>query len=297
MAQLGLTVTGTLVTFGLLGFAVLALWLPPTIRIGRLRPWSVLFIAAIAAALFMGILGWTALLWIALFAYLCRLLGQRRFTGWRHGPLIGLVVAGTLALGMHALPGFYNPQIVDNVRLTPDAVPYSLYLSFDKATAGLLLLAFVVPLRPLSEGRYGRDLGRAGTVWLVTCLVAFSLALLAGYIDFAPKVPDFLWLWAGSNLFITAMTEEAFFRGFIQQRLAVVLGRFRHGDIAAVLIAAGLFGVAHIGGGALYVGLATVAGIGYGTVYHWTRRIELAALAHFMLNLAHVLLFTYPRLD
>ncbi|MFZ4115592.1 MAG: hypothetical protein ACOYK6_02570 [Chthoniobacterales bacterium] len=34
----------------------------------------------------------------------------------------------------------------------------------------------------------------------------------------------------------------------------------------------------------------------YGWVYHVTKRIEGSMLTHFLLNLTHLLLFTYPAL-
>lgn len=42
--------------------------------------------------------------------------------------------------------------------------------------------------------------------------------------------------------------------------------------------------------------IALLAGAGYAIVFDRTRRIEMAMLAHFALNAAHFLLFTYPRL-
>ncbi len=64
----------------------------------------------------------------------------------------------------------------------------------------------------------------------------------------------------------------------------------------ALLICAILFGLAHAGGGVWYVLLATVAGLGYGLVYHRTQRIELSILLHFALNSIHILFFSYPAL-
>ena len=43
-----------------------------------------------------------------------------------------------------------------------------------------------------------------------------------------------------------------------------------------------------------YVLLATLVGIGYGAGYHLTGRVEVSILVHFTLNLARLLLFTYP---
>jgi membrane protease YdiL (CAAX protease family) len=92
------------------------------------------------------------------------------------------------------------------------------------------------------------------------------------------------------------MAEEAFFRGFIQKNLSLMMKKIQHGDYLALLIAAVLFGLAHYPGGIKYVILATVAGLGYVWVYLTTKRIEGSILTHFGLNLTHFLFFTYPAL-
>lgn len=62
----------------------------------------------------------------------------------------------------------------------------------------------------------------------------------------------------------------------------------------ALLVGAVAFGSAHIAGGTTHVLLATLAGIGYGAAYHLTGRVEAGILVHFLLNLSHLVLFTYP---
>ena len=98
------------------------------------------------------------------------------------------------------------------------------------------------------------------------------------------------WTYAGlfltSNLFLTCVAEEAAFRGVIQGLLARRLGtdlRTVNGWLP-VLLAAVLFGLAHAAGGPLYVGLAMLAGLGYGLAYALSARIELAIALHFALN-------------
>ena len=61
-----------------------------------------------------------------------------------------------------------------------------------------------------------------------------------------------------------------------------------------LLVAAVAFGAAHVAGGTAYVLLATLAGISYGAAYHLTGRVEASILVHFTLNVAHLVLFTYP---
>jgi membrane protease YdiL (CAAX protease family) len=98
-----------------------------------------------------------------------------------------------------------------------------------------------------------------------------------------------MWLW--SMLFLTALPEEALFRGVVQTGLVARAGEWQGLTAAAVL-----FGVAHAGGGVVYVLLSIVAGAGYGWIYLRTRSIAGSILAHTALNSAHLLLFTYPAL-
>jgi membrane protease YdiL (CAAX protease family) len=65
-------------------------------------------------------------------------------------------------------------------------------------------------------------------------------------------------------------------------------------QLAGLLTAGVLFGMAHYAGGVRAIVLATIAGIGYGWIYWRTNRIEASILAHFLLNTMHILLFTYP---
>ena len=124
----------------------------------------------------------------------------------------------------------------------------------------------------------------------------FALVAMAlGYLDWQPKWTPVFWLWAASNLFFTCLSEEALFRGFIQRELAGAFEGKSYGTWLPIAVSAALFGVAHFAGGWSYVALATAAGLGYAVVYHRTRSIEMAMVAHFALNATHFLLFTYPR--
>ncbi|WP_185964325.1 CPBP family intramembrane glutamic endopeptidase [Aliikangiella marina] len=91
------------------------------------------------------------------------------------------------------------------------------------------------------------------------------------------------------------MAEETFFRGFIQQRLYYLFEKdsLWHKTIP-LIVASLLFGLVHFAGGIGYVVASTVAGIGYGLAYQITQRIEVAILSHTLLNLVHLVLFTYP---
>jgi membrane protease YdiL (CAAX protease family) len=137
---------------------------------------------------------------------------------------------------------------------------------------------------------------RAAIPAAVTILVIVSASVASGYVQWDPKWPDQFWIWGALNLLSTCMSEEAFFRGFIQAEIARHLGSRRGATLAAIGCSASLFGIAHIAGGWGYAALASVAGVGYAIVLHRSKRIEMSMLTHFGLNTVHFLLFTYPTI-
>jgi membrane protease YdiL (CAAX protease family) len=291
--------TGTAVSmldltpFLLLMLAVGALWA------GR-RIWVSMLLLAMGAGYLSGALSGYAALWIALLATACVLYDQsshqderwRRRTAKAAG-LIGIVVL-SLALALHQLPGFHNLLIMSGEILSPGSAPYDLWLNFDKTAAGLLVLGLTYHqlIRTRMDGVAA--LKRALLPITVTIAAALGFALLLGYVRWAPKLTSQFALWAPVNLIATCVSEEAFFRGFIQTQIARALRARRWGYIVAITSSAILFGLAHIGGGWTYVALAAAAGIGYAITFHRTQRIEMSILAHFGVNATHYLLFTYP---
>jgi membrane protease YdiL (CAAX protease family) len=96
-------------------------------------------------------------------------------------------------------------------------------------------------------------------------------------------------------LFVCVL-EESFFRGIAQTALMrwARQRRWPRADGLALLGASLLFGLVHLKGGAAFVLLATLAGLGYGAVYYWTGRIHYAVLLHFAVNAVHQLAFAAP---
>lgn len=200
-----------------------------------------------------------------------------------------------LALSMQKLPGFSNPVLVENMRISANGPAVTRYLSFDTISAGLILLAlFCSPAHRASEWKH---LGRR-TLLISACtlLSVLGLANLIGYVEPDFKLPPYTVAFLITNLLFTCVTEEAFFRGFMQEQLMHGMANLRGGAALAATISAVLFGIAHAKGGALLVQLATVAGLHYAYAYLSTRRIEAAIMTHFSLNSVHFIAFTYPSL-
>ncbi|WP_414439301.1 lysostaphin resistance A-like protein [Burkholderia sp. 22PA0106] len=274
-----------------------------------LLPWAAIFAAALLAwcprlrfaSLILGLLGYGSAFVLGLltppaFASLAGLgIAAYAIAPGRAWPL--RIAAGILftllggALLLHLAPGFHNLRVLHGVPITPDAVPFTMYLNADKALIGLWLL-WVLPsaVRPARWVKAAL-IGAAAAAGVL--LISLPIAFAAGAVSFAPKWPTFGWLWLLNNLLIVALAEEALFRGWIQRGLGIGLARVGGGQWMAVAIAALLFGAAHASGGIVLAGLATLAGIGYGLAYRFGG-LRAAWLAHASFDVIHFALFTYP---
>jgi len=261
----------------------------------RTLPWLYLTLLSIgyALALAYGQLGLLAAVPVALLLCAGLAVHQRQS---RIGRYLGhgLFTVLALALAMHWLPGFLNGRAIGPERFTDDAVPFSMYLNLDKPLIGFwLLLAcpWIVGRRSLRLGLY------AGALALtLSTLAALGGAIWLGIVSWAPKWPDQAWLWLLNNLLLVTLVEEALFRGYIQGGLSRRLQHLPYGQNLALLCAALLFGLVHLGAGWQWMLLASIAGVGYGLAYRFGG-LGAAVATHFGLSLLHFGLFTYPMLE
>jgi uncharacterized protein len=282
--------TAAWLAFGLLGLSIASTGLaaPHGERPNYLRHlWLVLLGLATAAGIVAGVLRPVALASIAAllaFAWLA----TRHDKAVVRVPFTLLTLLLALALAMHAVPGYDNPLLLKDVRLSTDSAPYTMYANFDKGVVGLVLLVFFC-LRASSWRDFGGALSSQASLLSGLLVVVLGSGWAMGFVHPDFKLPPFLPLFAVINLLFVCVAEEAFFRGVIQGQLA------RYGDTLAVVVSALLFGAAHLGGGWQFAVLASIAGLGYALLYSRTRRIEIPIAAHFLLNLVHFIVFTYPR--
>lgn len=283
-----------LITYGLLAGAVIAAWFKPLHISERftLPPWAVVFAASCAAGLVTDLLTWSAIAALACFAGLAWVAKGRK-PGTLKAAL--LVAAGcmALALSLHKFAGFTNPSLVRDMRVGDAAPSFTHNLNFDTTAAGLILFAFFcAPAR--TRGQW-RDAARQYPLILGAPLAVLAIGVCLRYVNIDFKIIAYTPIFFFSNLLFTCVVEETFFRGYIQQQFSVAMRRWRGGRHIAVAAAAFLFGVAHARGGPMLIGLATLAGLGYGYAYLRSQRIEAAIFTHFTLNALHFLAFTYPR--
>lgn len=270
---------------------VLTLWMPSR---GRIPLWYMPLACSIVFGFIAHHLTPAALPPLAVLAVSTRFLKKSERRGVRALAAGVLSITG-LGLGAHLFPGFYNLKVVDAVHVSQDGIPFTLHLNFDKTLIGIFILGEM------------HELMRTGSAWKKlmpeiaarTPFIILVLALLSVAFQFVrwdPKLPAILPIWAVTNLLFVCVAEEGFFRGFLQKYLSELWQDLRYGKLMALSIASLLFGVAHFTGGATYVVLASIAGFGYGWMYQLTGRIEASIVTHFLLNLVHLLLLTYPAL-
>ena len=201
----------------------------------------------------------------------------------------GLWFLASAALVMHAMPGYEGLVVADYVLLKAGSTYTDLYFNHDKVLVAWSLLNFIPlfrqsltpkPLTPFWLTPLTLTLGIAATL---------TLAVTFGLISWQPGWTPWFWVFAAGNLLNTCVAEELLFRGLLQRQL-----QKRLVPLLAMAVAAVLFGIAHLAGGWPYVGVATLAGAVYGLTYYVTGRVVWAVLVHWLLNLSHFVLFTYP---
>jgi membrane protease YdiL (CAAX protease family) len=284
----------TLITFGLLAASIVALW-APQIKLAqyRVHAWVPVFAASVVSGFIGGILAWQAIASLSAFGMLAKAARELPVGRLIRGILMVFTGWMALALSMHLFPGFSNPSLVVGARFSPTGIPFTHHANFDTTSAGLILMAvYCNPQR--TEWR--RVLTKTYPIIALTVAAVFGFALLVGYVAFYLKLAPYTALFLTTNLLFTCVTEEAFFRGFMQEQLTQFFPQRPRCAYMALVVAALLFGVAHGHGGPVLVALAAIAGMGYGYAYLATRRIEASILTHFAVNAVHFVFFTYPNL-
>jgi len=279
-----------IVLAALLALAVVSLWFPPLPTGTRRVPaWTITSAAVGIVALIAGAVTPVGIAIVLLLIALCAA-RERSTSPWLRVPAMAAITLIALALALHKIPGFYNPQIARDVAA--GAAPVTQYINLDKAIAGIVLIAFYgQPARTWADWR---AVGRAWPIVVATPVLVLGIALLTGVVDWAPKLPSSTGTFLLSNLLITCVAEEAFFRALMQRGLQNALAGTRYGVAVAIGVSSIVFGIAHLGGGVPMILLATLAGIGYGVALWRSGRIEAAILTHFVVNALRFLLVAGP---
>jgi hypothetical protein len=248
-----------------------------------------LLLATVVWGAFDGVLDWRALASLAVITVLAVAYLKAVNRKPLRYALEFLLVVASVALTLHAVPGFHNPKVLDSVIAGPQSAPFSMYYNFDKALVPFILLVGMKSLF-VSEPKYQP----AKSWWILLVALIPGLLLLAvalGGLKIEPHAPQWLLPFLFANIFFVSLAEEALFRGYLQQRLS----GFMH-PVMALILSAAIFGGLHFSGGPLLIIFAALAGLIYGLAWMWSGRLWVAVAFHVGLNITHLLLFTYPVL-
>jgi len=285
------------ITFLLFCLSILLVWFKPVIVFDhKVTPWMVCFALSLISGALESLLSLVAVLEVGMFGLITFAMGKSEYKDKRYALLFFLVTIGSLLLAMHLLPGFHNPIMIKDMKFSTDAAPFTQYINYDKASVGIILLAFVCK-KSRDLGQLKSSLSAGFLIAVATAATVVALASVIGFVKFDPKwlsyAPTFLVI----NLLFTCVAEEAFFRGLIQEFLLKTLKHVHWQEPIVVLLSGLFFGIAHLAGGINYVVLSTLTGLGCAIAYSRTKSIEASIIVHFSVNAVHFVGFTYPYLQ
>ena len=282
--------------FGALSLSILTAFSKLNIQLNKvsLPVWSIPFSLSLVAGLSYGVLEWVALIPIAIYFFLGHLAATTASRAIYSVAILSLLVFG-LALAMHAVPGFNNKLVYENITLGQYSnAPFTLYANFDKATVGLALVSFLIGS---NKNRLTVEYNKT-LMWpliLGICILVNVVGYLLG-LQFDFKLNQSILVFYWFNLLFTCVAEEAFFRLLIQDNISKLLHKFRWGPIVAVVVTTALFVLAHLAGitQAEQGVMVLIAGLAYAAIYEKTKSLPLAITTHFGVNAIHITFLTYP---
>jgi hypothetical protein len=128
--------------------------------------------------------------------------------------------------------------------------------------------------------------------WAFFAPIGIGLGLALQFIHFIPRQPSLLSVFISliATFLFTAVPEELFFRGILQNLLEPRLG-----PLKSLLVASALFGLSHFHKGAMfnwrYVLLAFLAGIFYGRAWRSRRQLLASSTTHTLVDVVWSLWF------
>jgi membrane protease YdiL (CAAX protease family) len=262
----------TFLSFLFLGLSFLSLWVKRDPKI-----WGSLLGLSIVCGLITGIIHWLGLIFLLILIGAWVLYAKKP-----NFALFAALTIATIIFHLRLVPGFELVMITSKFKM-----------GLHGPITGLLPLALLVPLSKTANDwkkvLKGLGLGFGGIG------IMAILATIAGATHWEMKLPAYMALRAWSNLNLTCMAEEGFYRGFLQTRLIGYFHNTQWGKVAGLLLTSAIFTFDHIfwSPNATILAFVFIASLLYGGVYLLSGKIESAILTHFSLNMIHMIFFNY----
>lgn len=262
----------TILAFIFLGCSFLSLWLQREPKI-----WGTLLCLSLLSGLIAELMSWVGLTFIASLAMLW-LFYDRKPSMW----VFIALVCFSISFKLRLIPGYH-----------PFFITSKFAVGLENPLIGLFPLALLVPLA--KDAQDWKD-ALKGLAWGLSGigLLAF-LATISGAVRWDFTLPSYMAIRTLSNLILTSIPEEGFYRGFVQKTLCDYFKNCRCGTLLALILTSALFSFTHIfwSPNLAILGFTFLASLLYGSVYLFSKKIESAILCHFLLNVIHMTFFSY----
>lgn len=270
-------------------FALLSLWIDNTKSISKIS-----IIISIAFALATNLITLLGMLVIAI-TFLCIYLSKWSYYHRNFLKIVLFIItAAVLFLNyQHLLPGFNNINLFKNTYISPNAIPFSLYLNYNAIIPTYFLIYFSQEINLIASFSKFKIALKSGLLYgILAIAILLPISYFFKFIEFDFKISNYTLIFIFVNLIFTCIPEEVFWRGFIQNRIQSYTS-----PSIAILITSVIFASIHLTFAGIYFAiLAFIAGIVYGTAYHKTKKIEVSIICHYMVNIGQFIFFTYPIL-
>jgi membrane protease YdiL (CAAX protease family) len=197
--------------YGFLLFSVISVWIPFKL-FSKIPLWLLFLAISFILAIIFERASFVSLVYTVIFGFSVYYYYKKK-----NILLFFLVLALSIPLISHfSILDFNNYSYLQNINLTIDSTPYSLYFNLDKTLIGIFIIAFSFEYKRIEFLPIFKLLI---INLLIMAVIFFVLSAVFGYSKFEPKLPPFTPVWILVNLFFTCVAEEALFRKLIQQKV------------------------------------------------------------------------------
>jgi uncharacterized protein len=266
---------GDFVSFLFFSLSILSLWFRRDPRI-----WGSFLILSMGAARLNGLIETSGLGLVFTLGTLWALYAAQETKILRNFAAVSIFVLSSLLL-FQSFSQFSTYYITQNF-----------FIRFDNTLIGFFPLIFLVKLVPFQKS--WKDIFLWTLVGLGGIVALLIAAVFLNLTSWSPGIPTYPWLTYWALLFFFAITQEGFFRGFVQGKITQRLNNTPIGHVLGILIAAVLFTISQPVASELYTLIFLfLANILYGLIYAFSKRIESAILTHFLFLFFYMNFFTF----
>ena len=208
-----------------------------------------------------------------------------------------IVIFSTLLIA-HKIPGFYNYKMLSDVKLSQGARDFSLWYNFDKGALSFIFLFYYI-----NQFREKINIKNSAKILTLSYLIATPILMISAikmnYVIFDinkfTNIELIIFILI-KMIFFTVIVEEIIYRFFAMNYFQDVFLTTKYNTILSCIVASLIFSLIHYYGGIIFMILSFIAGLFFGGIYLKTRNIQSAIILHFLINLAHLLFFSYHSL-